>query len=95
MTRLHSDATTGALDTSALAYTGIFFAAFATLMYQILLTRIFSVTLLHHFAFVARSLAMFYLMAGALIVSMAPRSFATGRLRRRPLEGRRREAARL
>ena len=34
-------------------YLGLFFVALSTLMYEILLTRIFSVTMMYHFAFVA------------------------------------------
>jgi hypothetical protein len=56
-------------------YIGIFCVALATLMYEILLTRIFSVTMLYHFAFVALSVAMFGLTAGALIVYLAPQLF--------------------
>ena len=44
-------------------------------MYEILLTRIFSVTMLYHFAFVALSVAMFGLTAGALVVYLAPHLF--------------------
>ena len=62
------------------AYIGLFFVALATLMYEILLTRIFSVTMLYHFAFVALSLAMFGLTAGALIVYLAPGLFPPARL---------------
>ena len=40
-------------------YVGLFLIALATLMYEILLTRIFSVTMWYHFAFVAVSIAMF------------------------------------
>lgn len=61
-------------------YIGLFFVALATLMYEILLTRIFSVTLLYHFAFVALSLAMFGMTAGALAVYLAPRLFPPDRL---------------
>jgi hypothetical protein len=59
-------------------YLGLFLVALATLMYEILLTRIFSVTMLYHFAFVALSVAMFGLTAGALIVYLAPQWFAGG-----------------
>src|SRR5689334_2405728 len=62
------------------AYIGIFFVALATLMYEILLTRIFSVTMLYHFAFVALSVAMFGLTAGALIVYLAPKVFSADRV---------------
>jgi hypothetical protein len=64
-------------------YAGIFFVALATLMYEILLTRIFSVTMLYHFAFVALSLAMFGMTAGALAVYLLPRVFSPETLRDR------------
>ena len=54
--------------------------ALATLMYEILLTRIFSVTMLYHFAFVALSVAMFGMTVGALIVYLCPRIFIPARL---------------
>jgi len=62
-------------------YAGLFFVALATLMYEILLTRVFSVTMLYHFAFVALSLAMFGMTAGALVVYLVPRAFEGPRLR--------------
>src|SRR5262249_53632819 len=49
-------------------------------MYEILLTRIFSVTMMYHFAFVALSLAMFGMTVGALIVYLAPQYFTSDRL---------------
>ena len=52
-------------------------------MYEILLTRIFSVTMLYHFAFVALSLAMFGMTAGALLVYLVPRWFPPERLHQR------------
>ena len=52
-------------------------------MYEILLTRIFSVTMLYHFAFVALSLAMFGMTVGALIVYLAPRLVSRDRLHHR------------
>jgi len=64
-------------------YIGLFFIALATLMQEILLTRIFSVTLLYHFAFVALSLAMFGMTVGALIVYLAPRWFPPDRIHQR------------
>jgi hypothetical protein len=64
-------------------YIGIFFVALATLMYEILLTRIFSVTMFYHYAFVALSLAMFGMTVGALIVYLAPQFFPADRLRQR------------
>jgi hypothetical protein len=67
---------------TARTYAGLFFVALATLMYEILLTRIFSVTMLYHFAFVALSIAMFGMTAGALAVYLAPSVFTPARLRR-------------
>jgi hypothetical protein len=64
-------------------YAGLFFVALATLMYEILLTRIFSVTMLYHFAFVALSIAMFGMTVGALIVYLAPAVFPPERIRQR------------
>ena len=54
---------------------GLLLIAMATLTYEILLTRIFSVTMWYHFAFVAVSLAMFGMTGGALIVYLLPRVF--------------------
>jgi hypothetical protein len=64
-------------------YAGLFFVALATLMYEILLTRIFSVTMLYHFAFVALSLAMFGMTAGALAVYLLPQLFPPAAIRQR------------
>ena len=54
---------------------GLLLVALSTLTYEILLTRIFSVTMWYHFAFVAISIAMFGMTAGALIVYLAPNVF--------------------
>lgn len=62
-------------------YAGLFCVTLATLMYEITLTRIFSVTMWYHFAFVAISLAMFGLSAGAVIVYLFPRWFTPERTR--------------
>src|SRR3954470_19566680 len=70
-------------QTTRYTYAGLFFIALATLMYEILLTRVFSVTMLYHFAFVALSLAMFGMTAGALLVYLAPRLFGPEHLRER------------
>src|SRR5689334_9846676 len=51
-----------------LTFLGLFLVALSTLMYEILLTRIFSVTMWYHFAFVAVSIAMFGMTVGAAIV---------------------------
>jgi len=76
----YADVSAEAAEPRVPTYIGIFFAALATLMYEILLTRIFSVTMLYHFAFVALSLAMFGMTAGALLVYLAPRLFPDERL---------------
>lgn len=47
----------------------------STLLLEILLTRIFSVTMWYHFAFVAISLALFGVAASGVSVSLAPRFF--------------------
>ncbi len=49
-------------------YAGLGMLTLATLMFEILLTRIFSVTMYYHFAFLAISLAMFGMTVGALWV---------------------------
>lgn len=56
-------------------YTGIFLVALSTLMYQIILTRIFSVTMGYHFAFMAVSIAMFGMTVGAILVYIFPKKF--------------------
>ncbi len=56
-------------------YIGLFITTMATLLYQMLLTRIFSVTMWYHFAFVAVSLAMFGMTAGAIAVFLFPKLF--------------------
>ena len=66
---------------SAWTLAGLFAVALATLMYEILLTRIFSVTMWYHFAFVAISLAMFGMAAGALVVFFRPDYFTVERAR--------------
>lgn len=56
-------------------YTGLFLITMSTLMYEILLTRIFSVTMWYHFAFVAISIGMFGMTAGATLVYLLPNFF--------------------
>ena len=63
-------------------YAGLFMTTLATLMYEILLTRIFSVTMFYHFAFVALSVAMFGMTVGALIVYLMPDHFTEQRAHR-------------
>ena len=53
-------------------YVGLFLLTLATIVYEIALTRIFSVTMWYHFAFVAISVAMFGMTVGALIVYLRP-----------------------
>src|SRR5262245_9349585 len=48
-------------------YAGLFAIALATLMYQNLLSRVFSMTMWYHFAFMAISIAMFGMTVGALL----------------------------
>src|SRR5471032_2871124 len=57
-------------------YAGLFFVALATLMYEILLTRIFSVTMWYHFAFVAISIALFGMTLGAVLAYLFPGRFS-------------------
>ncbi|MBI5374545.1 MAG: hypothetical protein HZA77_03855 [Candidatus Schekmanbacteria bacterium] len=56
-------------------YAGLFMVTLATLMYEIILTRIFSVTLWYHFAFMAISIAMLGMTTGAIIVYLFPLFF--------------------
>ncbi len=65
------------------AFLGIFFVSLATLIYEILLTRIFSVTMWFHFAFVAVSIAMFGMTVGAILVYLYPRYFPEHKLLQR------------
>ncbi len=58
----------------------IFVLAFATLSYQILITRFFSVVLYYHFAFAAISLAMLGLTHGAIAVYRDPARYAPDRV---------------
>lgn len=50
----------------------LFLVALATVMFEVLLTRIFSLTMWYHFAFMAISIAMFGLTVGALLVFLRP-----------------------
>ncbi|HKY32379.1 MAG TPA: hypothetical protein VJV23_07585 [Candidatus Polarisedimenticolia bacterium] len=60
-------------------YAGLFLVALSTLMYETLLTRLFSVTMHYHFAFVAISVAMLGLAAGAIVVHAWPSVFSGAR----------------
>src|SRR5690349_10157445 len=57
-------------------YAGVFLIALATLMLEVLLTRLISVTAWYHLAFFVISLAMLGMTAGAVIVFVRPESFA-------------------
>ena len=61
-------------------HAGLFLVSLATLSFEILLTRIFSVTIWNHFAFVAISSAMFGLAAGSLCVYLFPARFPQKRI---------------
>ena len=59
-------------------YIGLFLTTLSLLQFELFLTRIFSVTMWYHFAFMAISLAMFGLAAGAIFVElMKKRSLGT------------------
>ncbi|MGB2819897.1 MAG: hypothetical protein WBF17_02875 [Phycisphaerae bacterium] len=64
----------------ARTYAGLFMTTLAALMYEILLTRIFSVTMWYHFSFVAISVAMFGMTAGAIVVYLRPQAFRRERV---------------
>jgi spermidine synthase len=53
-------------------YVGVFMVTLVALMYEILLTRIFSVTMYYHFAFMAISIAMFGMTVGGIVVYLHP-----------------------
>src|SRR5712691_4228478 len=57
-------------EPKASTYTGLFFTTLSLLQLELFLTRIFSVTMWYHFAFMAISLAMFGLAAGAVLVEV-------------------------
>jgi SAM-dependent methyltransferase len=59
-----------------LTYAGLLLVTLATLMFEILLTRIFSVTMWYHFAFMAISIAMFGMTVGAIWVFLRPQNFS-------------------
>src|SRR5437764_14341502 len=51
-------------------YIALFLTTLSLLQFELFLTRIFSVTMWYHFAFMAISLAMFGLAAGAIFVEL-------------------------
>ena len=72
--------TVAGLTPSRRTYAGLFLVTLATLTYEILLTRIFSVTMWYHFSFVAISVAMFGLSVGAILVYLHPAVFRDDRV---------------
>src|SRR5437762_3102612 len=60
----------------------LFLVALATVMFVVLLTRVFSLTMWYHFAFMAISIAMFGLTVGALLVFLRPDRWPDGTLLR-------------
>jgi hypothetical protein len=62
---------------------GLFLMCAGTLMYEVVLTRILSVTSWYYLAFVSISMAMFGMTAGALSVQLRPGLFTQERIRRR------------
>jgi hypothetical protein len=64
---------------TSLTLAGLFLITLATMTLELLLTRIFSVTMWYHFAFVAISLAMFGMTVGALQVYRDPKAYDVAR----------------
>ncbi len=67
-------------------YIGLTLVTLATLMFEVLLTRIFSATMWYHFAFMALSLVMFGMTVGALIVYARPNQFTAERANKQMAE---------
>jgi hypothetical protein len=68
-------------QTRPATYAGLFVVTLTTLAYEIVLTRIFSVTMWYHFAFVAISVALFGITAGALLVHLKPEWFTPDKVK--------------
>src|SRR6188474_3054008 len=64
-------------------YAGVFLIALATLLLEVLLTRITSVSAWYHLAFFVISLGMLGMTAGAVIVFMWPSQFRDADVPRR------------
>lgn len=62
---------------------GLFLLCASTLMYEVVLTRLLSVTSWYYLAFVSVSMAMFGMTAGALSIQLRPDWFTEGQIRRR------------
>jgi hypothetical protein len=63
-------------------YLGLFATTLAILMFENLLTRIFSVTMWYHFAFMAVSIALFGMTVGAIIVYLFPNHLTQERVKK-------------
>jgi predicted membrane-bound spermidine synthase len=70
------------ISAGKLDYAGLFFVSAATLVFEVLLTRIFSVTMGYHYAFMAISIAMFGMTVGAIIVFLMPAYFTAVKAKR-------------
>lgn len=64
-------------------YLGLFLTAMTSLMYEVLLTRILSVTMFYHFAFLAISVAVLGLTIGTVLVFIFDRFFEVSVLNER------------
>lgn len=72
----HATPTAPRAASMRLLYGGLGLVSLAILMYQSLLTRIFSVTMWYHFAFMAVSITMFGMTLGAMLVYLFPSRFS-------------------
>ena len=72
---------------SPLVYVGVFLTALASLLFEVLLTRIISVITWYHFAFFVISLAMLGMTAGAVLVFVQPAWFEPAAVPRRLAQG--------
>src|SRR5262249_42298598 len=79
----HTSTSSGSVRRAARVrtYAGLFLVSFATLLDEILLTRIFSVVTWYHFAFLAISIALFGMTLGAIAVTAGRSVFTPERTR--------------
>jgi len=68
--------------TKARIFAGVFFVSLSTLMLELVLTRIFSVTMWYHFAFMSISLALLGMSVSGICVYLFPRRFSKERFQR-------------
>jgi len=66
--------------TKARIFAGIFFVSLSTLMLELVLTRIFSVTMWYHFAFMSISLALLGMSVSSICIYLFPQRFPGERL---------------